>query len=119
MRLVGRRVVDTDGTAVQHDAVELLDAAGGVLGGAHGDETEPTGAIRLPSAKRIESRTYALIVHNHDLLDISEAGKLVLQVALTGANRKAEDTEYGIGVDRRGIGRTRRGWGGTTAFPDR
>lgn len=47
MGFVSSRVVDTDGTAVEDDAVELLDTASSVLSRAHGDEAEATRAVGL------------------------------------------------------------------------
>lgn len=39
--------VDTDGSAVQDDTVELVDTPLGIVDGAHGDETETSGSVAL------------------------------------------------------------------------
>lgn len=41
-----------------------------------------------------DNTTYPLIIHDGDLFNASEAGELIVEVTLGGANAETEDAEY-------------------------
>lgn len=63
---------------MQVNTVHSFDRFSGTLSVLHGNETKATRAAR------------ARIIHNNNLLDWSNAAKLVLEVALSRANAQAE-----------------------------
>lgn len=60
MSAVGDGEVDTDAASIEFNTIQLLNAAGSILGGRHLDEPKPTGAVR------------ALVVDDGDLGDASK-----------------------------------------------
>jgi len=67
MRPIGNRIVNADTAAIQLDAIEFLDAASGFLNSGHGDESKPSGAVRL-----------SLVINNDHFFDTTEATKLFI-----------------------------------------
>lgn len=107
MRLGCHRVGDSDVSAVELDAIQLLNASGSILLIAHGDEAEASRSLR------------SLIVDNDGLLNLTVSRELILEVNVAGADRQteaAEDVRRGsLGIASRRRGRRAAPPGGTVS----
>ena len=116
MRPLRCRVIDSDGSSVQHEPIELFNSPRRVVGIAHRDEAKSARAVGLVMAtsqlvpKERDRQPDPLVVDDHDFCHFSVPGKLVFQIRFTRTNRQAEYAKYRIWVYAGGCGRRAARW---------
>jgi hypothetical protein len=82
MRPISYGIVNSDPTAIQINAVQLINALRGFLDSAHTDKTKATRPVR------------PLVVDNGHFFNMPKPAEFLIEVTLSCANAQAKDTKH-------------------------